>query len=139
MSASKYQPLENHLKTCGLREIPMAFKEIEAVIQDNLPPSARKHRPWWSNNPSNSIMTKSWLAAGYKTTRVKLESECLVFVRDDTLAPHQTLSPASGNGSVGHPVLGCMSGTVTVADDLDLTDPAMPEWADMAQDTTVLT
>ena len=139
MDTPKYQPLENHLKTRGLREIQITFEEIEAVIKDNLPPSARKHRPWWSNNPSNSVMTKSWLAAGYKTARVDLESERLVFVRDDTLNSWQTSFPVPENGSGGHPVLGCMSGTVTVADDLDLTTPAMPEWADMVQDTAVQT
>jgi len=135
----KYQPLENHLKTGGLPEIPMTFEEIEAIIQDRLPSSARKHRPWWSNNPSNSVMTKSWLAAGYKTAQVNMESECLVFVRDDTSNFRQTSSPATSNGSTGHPVLGCMTGTVTVTVDLDLTAPAMPEWAEMSQNTVTQT
>ena len=58
---------------------------------------------------------------------------------DDTQDSHQTLPPVPGNGSGRHPVLGCMSGTVTVADDLDLTAPAMPEWVDMVQDTAVQT
>ncbi len=134
MNSSKYQPLENHLKIRGLGEIPITFEEIEAVIGAKLPPSARKHRPWWSNNPSNSVMTRSWLAAGYKTARVDLGSERLIFVRDDTLDSRQTSSPVPENDSDGHPVLGCMSGTVTVTDELDLTGSAMPEWADMVQD-----
>ncbi len=112
----------------------MAFEEIEAVIKDSLPPSARKHRPWWSNNPSNSVITRSWLAAGYKTARVDMVSERLVFVRDDTPDSRQISPPVAANGSGGHPLLGCMKGTVTVTIDLDLTAPAMPEWADMIQD-----
>ena len=134
MNSSKYQPLENYLKTRGLKKIPITFEEIEAIIGANLPPSARKHRPWWGNNPSNSVMTHSWLAAGYKTAQVDIESERLFFVRANTLDSHQTSSPALENDSNVHPALGCMSGTVTVVDDFDLTAPAMPEWADMVQD-----
>ncbi len=139
MSATKYQPLENYLKTRGLKEILITFEEIETIIEGNLPSSARKHRPWWSNNPSNSVITKSWLAAGYRTARVDMEGERLVFVRDDTLDSRQTSSPVAENDSGGHPLLGCMKGTVTVTIDLDLTAPAMPEWVDMAQDAKMQT
>ncbi|MXY66588.1 MAG: hypothetical protein F4206_05410 [Gammaproteobacteria bacterium] len=129
---SKYSPLETHLKSAGFKEILMTFEEIEAVIGTSLPPSARKHRPWWSNNPSNSVMTHSWLAAGYKTSRVDISNECLVFVKDDPRGLHDSSPQNPEMDSGKHPVFGCMAGTVTVAEDLDLTSPAMPEWANMA-------
>ena len=134
MSNSKYQPLENHLRLTGDRKVPMTFKEIEAVLGTDLPHSARKHRPWWSNNPSNSSITHFWLAAGYKTTEVDLGAEQLVFVRDDKTSPHHRTS-IRGTASVPseHPVLGCMADTVTLPDGMDLTKPAMPEWSHLAQ------
>ena len=122
---TKYEPLKNHLVNKGISEIPMRFSDIESIIENNLPPSARKHRAWWSNNPSNSVITFAWLNAGYKTAKVDLSDEKLVFVRDDTLTPASPHSPH-------HPIFGCMKGSVTIPDDLDLTDPAMPEWGGIA-------
>ena len=39
------------------------------------------HRAWWSNNPSNNVMTKVWLAAGYLTEQVDVSARKLVFRR----------------------------------------------------------
>ena len=133
MLKSKYQPLENHLRLTGKRNIPMTFNEIEAVIGTGLPASARKHRPWWSNNPSNSSITHSWLSAGYKTTQVELGNERLVFVREERADAHGVSAPDPANGPSKHPVLGCMADSVTVPDGTDLTRPAMPEWSHLAQ------
>lgn len=129
---SKYSPLEEHLKSAGFREIRMTFDEIEAVIGTSLPPSARKHRPWWSNHPSNNAMTRSWLAAGYRTSRVDIANERLIFVKDDPQDPHYSSSRDPELDSGKHPLFDCMTGTVTVAEDFDLTSPAMPDWANMA-------
>ncbi len=120
---SKYQPLEQRLEIIGKEFIPMTFAEIEAVIDDDLPPSARKHRAWWSNNPSNSVITYSWLGAGYKTESVNLEEEKLVFRRDETLA---TKEIEMSNGT--HPLFGALKGQITITVDFDLTDPTGAEW-----------
>jgi hypothetical protein len=37
----------------------MSFREIEQVLGFPLPPAARRHRPWWSNNGNNNVMTKA--------------------------------------------------------------------------------
>lgn len=118
----------------GFKEIPITFKEIETVIGSRLPPSARKFRPWWSNNPSNSVITHAWLAAGYKSARVDLARERLTFIRDDS----HGLSDAATAPSETHPVFGCMRDTVTIPADTDLTQPAMPEWADALQTAKLL-
>jgi hypothetical protein len=34
-------------------------------------------------------------------------------------------------GEPGHPLFGCMKGTVTIPEGVDLTEPACPEWADL--------
>ena len=45
---SKYAPLAAHLREVGQETVPMTFADIERIIGTNLPPSAFKHRPWWS-------------------------------------------------------------------------------------------
>jgi len=138
MPKSKYQALEQHLIMAGFRKIPMTFKEIEAIIGSDLPESARKHRPWWSNNPSNSSITPCWLSAGYKSAEVDLRNEQLVFVQDEKadVRHDPARKPADRPGE--HPVLGCLADTVTVPDGVDLTKPAMPEWAPLAQTSTLI-
>jgi len=90
----KYAALEEFLMGQDSQEISMSFAEIEAVIAAKLPPSAYKHRPWWSNNPSNSVITNSWLRAGFKTERVDMKGRRLVFRR---AAPGRSESDAGIN------------------------------------------
>ncbi len=67
----KYEPLIEHLKSNSQSEVPMTFNEIEKVIGRELPRSANQYRAWWSNNPMNSVLTKAWLQAGWKTEQVE--------------------------------------------------------------------
>jgi len=119
---NKYAPLEIHLKTNGHSHIQMTFSDIESIIGDNLPQSARKHRAWWSNNPSNSVITYAWLSAGYKTAQVDMGGEKLAFQRTDT---PKKAPPSDGRR---HPLFGAMRGTVTVAPGVDLTAPTGVIW-----------
>lgn len=132
---SKYAPLGEYLRRHPMAEVPMSFAEIERVTGVTLPPKAQNYAAWWSNNPSNNVMTKVWLAAGYKTERVDLGARRLVFRRVHGTAP-------TGNAATGsnlprsqpstsprrHPIFGCMRGTITVAPGVDLTEPADPSW-----------
>ena len=127
---SKYAPLQSHLKTLAAPRIPMSFKDIERVINAKLPPSARKHRPWWSNNPGNSVITKAWLNAGYRTEQVDMKRERVVFRHQ----PGGNIGDRSGRyGTTGKPrtqsFYGCMKGMITIAEGYDLTEPADPDWA----------
>jgi hypothetical protein len=103
----------------------MKFTDIETLIGRTLPPSARRHRPWWSNNASNHVNTKAWLDAGYKTERVDLSAERLVFRKVD--------SRDSGKSSVieDDPLAGLyggLKGTVRLRLDVDLTLPVGEIW-----------
>lgn len=69
------------------------------------------------------LATNGWLAAGYRTRDVDIEGTTILFVKDDEPLVRPQRNPA-------HPVLGCMEGTVTVMPGVDLTEPAMPEWAE---------
>lgn len=136
---SKYGALGDYLRNCGAGEIPMTFAEIERIVGTKLPPSAYVHRPWWSNNASNSVLTKVWLAAGYRSARVDMAARSLVFARlgepqgvaDE---PEQFKSPVPETSNAPqqrrHPLFGALKGTFTIDPDWDLTQPAMPEWAD---------
>lgn len=77
----KYAPLEQHLRAQNTHSVAMSFADIERVLDAKLPPSARRHRAWWSNNPSNSVATYAWLNAGYKSAKVDMTGERLVFER----------------------------------------------------------
>ena len=126
---AKYEPLQAHLESVGFDRIRMTFRQIEQVIGSELPGSARKYRAWWSNNPSNSVMTRAWLGAGYMTEGVSMEHEFLTFRKDKSIERPQLPVPGDKAGET-HPVFSCMSGTVTIADGTDLTEPASPEWED---------
>jgi len=129
---SKYAPLGSYLKSQKRNLIPMTFSEIEALIDSPLPAS-KKYPAWWSNNTSNSMMTKEWLAAGYKTESVDVAGEKLVFrktaIRDPNhpaLASGEKTPDKSGRA----PIFGCMVGTFVLSPDLDPALPADPELAD---------
>ena len=78
---SKYDPLETYLKGQTAAEVPISFREIEAILGRRLPPSAFRHRPWWANDATGHVHAKAWLSAGYETARVDLKTGTLVFRR----------------------------------------------------------
>ncbi len=134
----KYEPLSQFLDAQTTAQLPMTFQEIEQILGFKLPPSAYHHRPWWANEASNHVHAKAWLKAGFETEQVDMAGRKLVFKRIN--APSQaglaeaqrdfrhetkTLPPRR------HPLFGALKGTFTIEPGYDLTQPAMPEWADM--------
>src|SRR5229473_888871 len=79
----KYSALGDYLRAQTRSEVPMTFAQIERVIGTKLPESHR-YRAWWSNNAFNSVMTKAWLEAGFRTERVDMAGRKLVFRRVDS-------------------------------------------------------
>lgn len=121
----KYEPLARFLSQQKQASIPMTFAQIEQLIGNRLPASARKHRPWWSNNPSNSVITRAWLDAGFKTAQVDMAGERLVFMR---VTPVEM--PASGNTAVHRRRLfGTLSGMVRHTDPDALLEPTGERWS----------
>ncbi|MDD9910341.1 MAG: hypothetical protein OXR62_11695 [Ahrensia sp.] len=130
---SKYDPLGRYLAAQTGSRIVMSFVEIEKLLNFKLPKSSR-NRAWWSNNKQNSVMTKVWIAAGFKTEEVDMAAERLVFRRvsepsdADGGATGFPPVPDQGGEKRRHPIFGCMKGMITIPDDLDLTAPADPDW-----------
>lgn len=130
----KYAPLSSFLKAKNFDQVPMTFAEIEKLIDDRLPASARKHRAWWSNNPNNSVITKAWLDAGYVTKDVDLAREKLVFHRAQKSEKQTSSVDETGAEPPRNPIFGCLKGTTFIADGIDLTEPADPDWGAVYDD-----
>jgi hypothetical protein len=125
--AGKYSALTRHLADLDAARVSMTFAEIEAILGEPLPGSARSHRPWWANSGRGHVQARGWLDAGYQSEQVDLAAERLVFVRLN--AVEAVPLPPAGTGD--HPLFGCMAGTITLAEGVDLTDPMFTD-ADMA-------
>ncbi len=136
---SKYDALRTFLEGQHAERLPMTFAEIEKVIGFKLPQS-QAIRAWWSNNTSNNVMTRAWLAAGYKTEQVDIAGRKLVF-RRDAAARRQVMPRAGGfaeeapaarpKENAKHPIFGALKDVTWIAPGIDLTEPADPEWADL--------
>ena len=129
----KYEPLGQFLKRQRTDEVSMTFAEIERLLGAKLPPKAQHHRAWWSNNPTNNVMTKVWLAAGFRTEQVDLDARKLVFRRVGAPGSTATTSaavPQTSPPSERHPLYGALKDLLRVAPGVDLTGPADPEWGE---------
>ena len=135
----KYETLGRFLTQQRTNEIPMTFADVERITGTKLPPSAHKHRPWWSNNPQNSVMTKVWLAAGFETEQVDMAGQKLVFRRvrnsSEARGTPPPLTPSDAAGARHHPLRGALKGLVRIMPETDLTQPADPSWADLLDET----
>ncbi len=134
----KYVPLRKFLESQQVERVRMTFDEIERVIGERLPPS-KKYPAWWSNNPSNNVMTKEWLAAGYETEQVDTGGEKLVFRRLQRV-------PAAGAAEPLHPknseiadtaqrrdyrsIFECMKGTLSIDPNYDVAAPLDVDWGE---------
>ncbi len=137
---SKYDPLTIFLKSRGGNEVRMTFSEIERVIGHKLPAKSKTIRAWWSNNPGNNVLTKAWLAAGYKSAQVDIAGERLSFVLErpagfsEMTQPELKHQETSGEPSPNdkkpsrHPAWGGLKGMITLLPDVDLTAPAYEDW-----------
>ena len=81
---AKYTPLYEWLMSktnAGEEEASLTFGEIEEILGDALPPSARIYREWWANDGTHSQATGGWMAAGWKVGHVDLDSKQVMFNR----------------------------------------------------------
>ena len=129
---SKYEPLGQFLRKQRTQEVPLTFREIEKITGVKLPPKAQHHRAWWSNNPSNNVMTKVWLAAGYESTQVDMDARKLVFRRTGQSfeGEHSPRAAATSYATKEgrHPAFGALKDITFVRPGVDLTEPADPDW-----------
>jgi hypothetical protein len=78
---SKYEGLTEYLQKQAGKRVTLSFGQVEGIIGDALPDSARRHRAWWANDPKH-VEAAAWLSAGWKSASVSLLEERVVFFRD---------------------------------------------------------
>lgn len=77
----KYRPLFDYLSTSRADEVTLTLAEIEALLADSLPASARTTRGWWSNRGRGSLQAAAWMDAGYQVHEVDLADGMVIFRR----------------------------------------------------------
>lgn len=81
----KYDRLYRYLTESSEARLRMSFVDVERVLGDTLPASARKHSAWWANEQTTTHPhNRSWLDAGYETARLDLYGQTIEFVRGPT-------------------------------------------------------
>lgn len=80
--ARKYIPLTAYLKRKRGRFVTLSFDQIEEIIGEPLPNSAKVlKRKWWSNNTKGRTQGTGWLNAGWRV--VGLEGTKVYFRREN--------------------------------------------------------
>jgi DNA-binding transcriptional regulator YiaG len=81
---SKYQPLLEFLRDSNQDEVTLTLAEIEALINDTLPDSARSKRAWWSNRSKGALQASAWMEAGYRVEDVDMDGQRVTFRKPTT-------------------------------------------------------
>ena len=84
VSTRKYLPIARILLQEGGTAARFTFAQLEKAIADQLPPSARKYRPWWANERGRHVQASSWLGVGWKVGSVDLTGGIVTFNRIQT-------------------------------------------------------
>ena len=125
----KYDRLGAYLAAHSADDIPLTFQQIETLIGAPLPPAASRHRAWWSNNPSNSVITRAWREAGFRAFQVDMAAGSLLFRREGVAAappsPRQQRTPQA---QVLDRLWRRLGGTVSLPYGMDLTEPTGETW-----------
>jgi hypothetical protein len=92
------EPLAKHLESESASTWSATFGQVEQVLGFPLPPSARKHREWWSNQAgAGHSQAKGWQDAGWQVWKVDLAAERAIFRRVDAGPPAAVGAQAEGD------------------------------------------
>lgn len=80
-SVGKYDPLSDYLRKQREKsnQIIIIFNDIEQIIGNELPTSARSHRSWWANTVGSHVQANAWMSAGWKVDDVDFSLELVSF------------------------------------------------------------
>ena len=79
--ANKYRPLTEWLTAQSGDRVVCTFAQLEQVLGDRLPASARDYRAWWANQPDHHMQAQAWLGAGWVVRDINLTAETVTFAR----------------------------------------------------------
>jgi hypothetical protein len=76
----KYVPLKRFLEAApkSQKSVTLSFAQVEVILRDTLPPSARNRRQWWANDETH-VQARAWLVAGFEVADLK--TQIVFFVR----------------------------------------------------------
>lgn len=77
--SNKYWPLHIYLQNCEQDALRLTFGEIERLLGQRLPDSARSQRAWWSNRSQGAVQARAWMEAGYRAEALDLAAEAVTF------------------------------------------------------------
>jgi len=63
----KYTPLSEFLKSNRGDKVELTLKQIEIILGNSLPPSARMYPAWW-HDPASHPHVKSWTDIGWNVS-----------------------------------------------------------------------
>src|SRR5262245_6623754 len=79
---TKYYPLYDHLRRSGQDRLALTFVQVERLIGESLPGSARVGKAFWSNRAGQgTLQAGAWMAAGYHIVEVDMERERVMFAK----------------------------------------------------------
>lgn len=81
---NKYEPLLNYLRRSDRAEVTLTFSDIEAILGDALPTSARRQKAWWSNRTKGALQATAWMSAGYLAEAIDISQETVTFRKPST-------------------------------------------------------
>ncbi len=111
MESKSFNKLLDFLKSKNINEVKLSLMEIENIIQDNLPPSAKKRYEWWHSTgpkdhlPAYILQSANWYARPTPsknfndvifskeiTTETKVKNNKKMYIkntkkRDDVISP----------------------------------------------------
>lgn len=82
---NKYHRFAEHLKDSVAGVERFSFAEIERIMGEPLPPSARQHPAWWANSRTRDSHSWAhlWLDAGWEKAKLNLSESWVEFRRTD--------------------------------------------------------
>jgi hypothetical protein len=80
---SRYAPLALWLQSQPISQdrVTLSFEQIEAIINGELPPSARQHRSWWANDSVGHVQSQQWLDVGWRASYINMTEGRITFAR----------------------------------------------------------
>ena len=59
----------------------LTFMQIQEILGEELPGSARQHRSWWANDSVGHVQSRQWLDVGWRVSNIAMAEEKVTFTR----------------------------------------------------------
>lgn len=83
--SGKYAPIYGWFSERPTSEdqLTLSFEQVEQLIGEPLPDSARNHRAWWANDSVGHAQSQAWLSAGWRVSDFDLAQGQVTFERSN--------------------------------------------------------